>query len=347
MRNLESFPRMIFYVIIFLLVVILAALFYADRQRSARYAQKYEQERLKEPDGQEEVSKKTEDKKTEDKKTEEDRQSAKQRIPAAPVEKSLPGIVCWGDAGMKGSKKASLPDELSHLVDAGTTGVSIPVVNMGIAHEGFHELMVRTGAHELFLGEDFLIPEETEQRNIVLCDEDGNSLRFAKEELDKFGRVTLGDVEGHFYKGSETYDKYHRKLAFARDAKGEASSVEEGTVIHTEGSEKYHDYLPVIFLNEQEDVTADQMIAGIYDTVSLYTGKKYVVLLRTDAGSKLDRAGRKQFGDRYIRVEKPAGNVTVMTGEDCQNLAGQIYEALDAQGAFSEVGEAVDEAEMR
>lgn len=274
------------------------------------------------------------------------------------IKEKLPGIVCWGDSGMAGNSNGSLPEALTKTVNDSLLGsvkkdlsarsaslpvdeLDIPVTNMGVGQEGFHEIMVRTGASPLIVGEDYEIAGETEKKNIVLCDEPGNSLRFSKSELDKFGQVTIGKVKGHFYEGNVSYDEHHSNLAFGRDEAGDEAFVSEGTEIHTEGAEKYRTQLPVLFFNDRSEISAGEMVKGIDDTVSLYNKKKYVVIISCTSGGELDKKCAKEFKDHYIRLDQSDAD---LTGEEYKSLSEQVYECLKGQGAFDDITAAAENA---
>lgn len=353
MRRNDFFSRKICYIISVILLILLAGLFYMERQQSVRYAREYGDKikkqsavDVKDTSSEEETAEAEADK-NKQAKTDKGSDKTVAELNAA-IQKSLPGIVCWGDAAMKGNNSGSLPKELEQRVDnqllkdvreshgdlQDAKKLHIPVANMGVAGEGFTELLVRSGASPLYLGEDYQIPEKTEKNDIVLCDEDGNALRFAKKELDQFGQVTLGKVKGHFFKGSQSYDKIHSNLAFARDAEGDSALIEEGTVVHTASAEDYQNYLPVIFLHDQGDTASSDLVDGIRAIASRYPGKHYAVLLVTSPDSEADKICGKQFKDHYIRVDQAPED---MKQEDYKELAVQVYETLDAQGAFEKL----------
>lgn len=368
MRRNDFFSRKICYILSVILLILLAGLFYLERQQSVRYAREYGDKikkqstvDIKETSSEENKTEAEADRNQEDKtdtSSEEEKEDKSDKDSGdsdktvvdlnAAIQKSLPGIVCWGDAAMKGNDSGSLPEELEQRVDEqllkevreshgdsqDAKKLHIPVANMGVVGEGFTELLVRSGASPLYLGEDYQIPEKTEKNDIVLCDEEGNALRFAKKELDQFGQVTLGKVKGHFFKGSQSYDKSHSNLAFARDAEGDSALIEEGTVVHTASAEDYQNYLPVIFLQDQGDTASSDLVDGIRAIASRYPGKHYAVLLVASPDSEADQMCGKQFKDHYIRVDQAPED---MKQEDYQELAVQVYEILDAQGTFEEL----------
>ena len=211
------------------------------------------------------------------------------------IQDSIQGIVCWGDEEMVGSRSGTLPARLSDIIDStlfaeiendlaekaklyNAHDLHINVVNMGASNEGFHEILTRTGAHQLVLGEDYTIPAGTDTKNITLADPDGNIMIFAEQQFAKFRETTIGGITGRLYDGTEYYDSTHLKLAFGRDVSGTSVTVSAGTPVYTAGAEQYRTYIPVLFFAESDEINISEFTEGINDILSIYGDGSYVLI---------------------------------------------------------------------
>lgn len=270
------------------------------------------------------------------------------------------GFVCWGDGNAAGNSRGSvtaafadrvddvyfapLRGEFSRraaMYDAG--GFEIDGVNMGATNEGFYEILARTGAHRLTLGADLELPGAVERVNLSLVDGDGRPLYFAEQTRAKFGTVTVGGVEGQIYSAKAAADADHPQNFFARSTVGEARAIPAGTEVHAEGATQYRSCYPILFFGESEALTPEEFIGGLWEVVSLYgeQGRYYAVLCVTAAGSPWDGALSEAFGERYLRCDKPVGQ---MTARDYSALAETLLDCFQRQGAFDAVQTAVDAA---
>ena len=180
------------------------------------------------------------------------------------------GFVCWGDGEMVGNQYGTLPSSLDHKIDetyfaqlrpallhAGAYDAriqGIKVVNMGASNEGLNEIMVRTGAHQMVLGQELGLLSGNDKNsmvNVTLADEEGNVLHFADQKYAKFGTTTIDDVEGSLYTGTESYDDLHSMLAFRRKTAGEEYVIPAGEEVETQGAEVYRKYYPVLFFSDR------------------------------------------------------------------------------------------------
>lgn len=271
------------------------------------------------------------------------------------------GFVCWGDGEMVGNQYGTLPSSLADKIDetyfsrlrtaflqAGGYDArvkGIKVVNMGASNEGLNEIMARTGAHDMVLGEDLNLPagnDRSSQVNITLADEKGNVMHFAEQKYAGFGRVTIDGIEGNFYTGTESYDNLHSMLAFRRRTAGKEYVIPAGEEVETVGAKTYIEYYPVMFFSEQEGVSASEFVRCMQEITERYRRRKRnVVICVTAQGSEWDLALQEAFGDHYLRQDKPADE---MAAEDYDALADRVFAAFEAQGAFNRVSKAAQEA---
>ena len=172
------------------------------------------------------------------------------------VQDSLQGIVCWGDESMVGNRSGSLSEMLDDVIDAAlfdqfkkdlahkarlykNRELNVNVINMGASNEGFNEILTRTGAHQLVLGDEYTILSDKDAReNITLADPAGNVMLFAEQKYALFGETTIEGITGRLYDGTGYYDPTHMKISFGRDYGGSAITVPAGTAVYTEGAEK-------------------------------------------------------------------------------------------------------------
>lgn len=288
------------------------------------------------------------------------------------LEDASPGFVCWGDAEMAGSAGGTLPfsfkkkidktyfsgleSGLKHtarIYDARIPGID--VVNMGAVNEELYEIMVRTGAHQMMLGEDFDMPAYNDRKNIMLVDNEGHTLLFAGQEHAYFGSITIDGIDGRFYAGDGSYDDVHPVIAFARNENGDGYVIPAGTEIEIGTAGMFRMYYPILFFSEMEDIEVSEFIECMREIISIY-GKQeseddrdgdedslsnYVIICVTEKGSEWDITLREAFGGNYLRNDK---FVDEMTSEDYDALANLTLQIFESQGAFDKVKKAVDEA---
>lgn len=169
----------------------------------------------------------------------------------------LPGFVFWGDSltarGMPNdferilhnSVLEDLNEALRHTKGLENYKIEVPVVNMGVGSETSAMIVARSGAEPYLIANKFLIPSDKSPVAITIIMNDGSE---APSQI-KFRRagtgmesVIIAGVEGIIERDQE--NNYN----FRRMEPGEEVMVAEGTEIVTEGSIKYKDYIPVIYM---------------------------------------------------------------------------------------------------
>ena len=258
------------------------------------------------------------------------------------VEKYLPGIVCWGDILTKGtSGNVSYPDVLQEYIDtnicdayqfskqyennAGLSKydwssfkISVPVVNMGSGDENSFTVMGRSGVVPFVTDQDFTIPADTEKVPISFISESGNIVTPMTGGSEGINNVFINGVEGVLsieadaqrYSSSSYY-------YFNRIKPGVEVTVPAGTEIITDATDKYKDYIHVVWIGTYgtyED--ANELIEQIKTLLARQTNNtdRYLVLglcssegLWYYGGSYfdiMDSAMIQAFGDRYVNVRK-------------------------------------------
>lgn len=266
-------------------------------------------------------------------------------------------FVCWGDDELCGNGQYGLPDALVKKANDGlfsqirndfakiqildTGGLSINVANMGVSGESTLEIMARSGATKIELGEDFRIPPGLDKKQVLLIDEDGDRLHFVEQEEDRFGIVTIGGVPGNLYCNNDVSGG--SVTLFARSSEGKSEEVDKYEEIFTEGADKYVERCPILFLSEEDDLSAGRFVSRLNSIIEKYgEGKYYAVVCTTAEDSLYDNALKSEFGDKYIRNDKAASK---MSSSEFDELAAKVYSSLDAQGAFDKIKTAVNSAE--
>ena len=285
----------------------------------------------------------------------------------------LNSFVFWGDNGMFGNEKGSLPQSFGEVANVELLVLlsepfgevieqekraipSMPINNMGAANEGMSEILTRAGVYELEVGEWALISEEREPINLVLRNgESGSTLHFARQNAADFGQVEITGVKGILTKGDGEYDEDHPRFAFLRDRAGSSFQVGLGTDIEIESATKYIGNVPIFFFEDDTVDTVgsvDEFVSDLEELVQRYTeieeedGESseelpYVVICTVDEESELDESLKEAFGDHYIRHNTYADD---MMEEDYKELAQKVYANLDGQGCFKEMKETIAKA---
>ena len=285
----------------------------------------------------------------------------------------LNSFICWGDNEMVGNTDVSLPKAFGETANSQLLNLlsepfgeiitqekrtvpSMSVSNMGVSNEGMDEILVRAGVDELEVGEWALIPGEKKPVNIVLRNGNtGSTLHFGQREEAEFGKAEISGVKGVLAKGEGEYDEDHPRIAFVRDRVGDSFQVGMGTDIEIESATKYIGSIPIFFFEDDSADMAgsvDEFMIDLERLVQRYTEIKdedgelseelpYVVICTVDAESELDESLKEAFGDRYIRHNTYADE---MTEEDYKELAQKVYAKLDEQGCYDEMKASIAKA---
>ena len=258
------------------------------------------------------------------------------------LNKYLPGIVCWGDILTAGnSGNVSYPDvlkqyiddnicdiyDLSYSLDA-NMGLSrvewekykidIPVVNMGGGHETTYTVLGRAGVVPFVVSDEFTIPAGTEKVQINIASESGQKVTPLIDGTAGINNVFIDGIEG-VLSVEATAEKYssYSYYYFNRIEQGSEKTVSAGTPIITDASNKYKDYIHVVFigtyghysspaelveqvrsmLSRQTNNTDRYLVIGICSSEgNWYYGSSYFDIM--------DSAMMQAFGDKYINLRK-------------------------------------------
>ena len=237
--------------------------------------------------------------------------------------------------------------------------LSVTVNNLGVRNEGMREILVRAGVNELQLAQWTAIPSDTDPHNVELKDDvSWTTLRFAEQGNVQFGDVDIDGVYGSLTVGDGEYDEDHPRFAFARDEEGDSASFGAGTRIEIASATDYIGDIPVFFFEDDSAESVSGFVGDLERLVERYTEydadedgtegatdteaaqeepsatRAYVVICTAEEDSDLDAALKEAFGDKYIRNDTYAYE---MSEDNYRTLAEKVFEILDSQGCFDDV----------
>lgn len=259
------------------------------------------------------------------------------------VAKFLPGVVCWGDSLTAGSAGGvSYPDVLKSLIDAAivdrydfrgtledSSGLSkirwedytidIPVVNMGSGRENSATVLGRNGADPFTVKRDFIIPADCTPVELSLTNASGAKVTPLTQGDVGVNPVMIAGIEGTLSLDLEQYSRGSYHYTFTRSYPGFETPIPAGMQITTSASEKYRDYVTVIFLGTFDDAYSgiDQLISSQKAIISHQTANtdRFIIIgpfyLKAfgelGMSTYLDRfesAMLQEYGNRFINVRK-------------------------------------------
>lgn len=244
------------------------------------------------------------------------------------IKETLSGIVCWGDsitAGV-GGQGTTYAVQLQSLlqtdmatrfqafypVDFVTTKpyrLVVPVSNMGVAGESSLTVVGRNGAIPYVMTEDVTIPADINTSvRIRFTSQDGTVVEPMIQGTRGIGSVTIGGVQGTLTVRQVYGEESRYAYFFNRFEEGESVTVPTGTVVETEGSGAYKDYLAVIQLGNYggyED--ADDLIRQIKAIAQGQNNPERYIVLGVTVGDRahveeMNSALAAEFGDRFIDI---------------------------------------------
>ena len=258
------------------------------------------------------------------------------------LDKYMPGIVCWGDILTSGnSGNVSYPDvlkayidenicnlyDLSYSLDA-NEGLSrvdwekykidIPVINMGGGHESTYTIMGRAGVVPFVVSKDFTIPAGTEKVEIQLTSEGGQRVNPLIGGTAGVNNVTINGIEGILSVEADAgkYSSYSYYY-FNRLEPGRKTDIPTGTPIITDATDKYKDYIHIIFIGTYGSYSSpSELVEQVRTMLSRQvknTDRFLVIGICSSEGNWyynsnyfniMDSAMIQAFGDRYINLRK-------------------------------------------
>lgn len=254
----------------------------------------------------------------------------------------LPGIVCWGDMLTSGnSGNVSYPDVLKAYIDANicdiydlsysldaNVGLSrvewdkytidVPVVNMGGGHENTYTIMGRAGVIPFVVSKDFTIPAGTDKVQLELTSEGGQAVNPLVGGTAGVNNVFINGIEGVLSVEAEagkyrSYSHYY----FNRLEPGKAADVPAGTPIITDATDKYKDYIHIIFIGTYGKYSSPselvEQVRMMLARQTKNTDRFLVIGICASEGkwffnsnyfNIMDSAMIQAFGDRYVNFRK-------------------------------------------
>lgn len=337
-----------FVVEVALLLALLLALFvYSGVRKNIRYSRWEEEIRLEE----------------EERSPRREKGESIYEVLQASVKNSVPGIVCLGDESMAGGFYGSLTQCLKEIITDklfvdmsrdfyrhanlyNTINGLFPVVNMAVIGESRAEIMVRYGAGQIRLAEDFTISSKTDPTPISLADERGKLLYFSRQRYVRFGQAQILGIVGHLYLSDVAYDGVHYQLSFGRSRGGESLVVPKGSPVLIEGAQANQDYVPVIWMAFDPE-NASGYIQDIKDILASRQSNPDLYAVVCQIGEEEEKDGtmpeamKVEFGNHLIVLEQSQEE---LKKSDIRKLALRVYECLRQQGCFDEAAKAVDTA---
>lgn len=220
-------------------------------------------------------------------------------------EESLPGIICWGDSLTYGynGEGVSYPSVLEQRIKENIG--EIPVVNMGACGEDSITIAGRSGGIPFVTAEDITILAEPEAIEVAIVSQNGKEVSPSIYTDVGINECEIAGVSGMLT--IQDAGQQGSRYIFVRAKAGEEVQVPSGTEIKTEASEKYKDYLSIVFVGTNggyEDY--DELIVQQDAIIASRTANtdKYLVVgitYGTEEGmAEYDKVMYEHYGDKYL-----------------------------------------------
>lgn len=226
----------------------------------------------------------------------------------------LPGIVCWGDSLTYGAHGGGVtyPLTLEAMIRENLDlPYPVPVVNMGVGGETSITILGRNGAIPYVLSEDLTIPADSTSVDVCYTAKEGQKVAPLRQGAAGVNPVVIGGIEGILSITQETHVSKEFSYQFTRTTPGEAKTVPAGTVIVTDASSKYLNYLPVVYIGQNGGYTdfADliRQQRAIIDHQTANQDRFVIVGMHTgtaESRAPLEKAMLDEYGDKYINLRQ-------------------------------------------
>ena len=257
------------------------------------------------------------------------------------VAQYIPGVVCWGDKITAGSAGGvSYPKVLEDLIKENicdlydfrstldyTDNVSrvtwadyrveIPVVNLGTGEETSTTILGRNGAVPYVVTQDLTIPAGTEPVEVKFSSANGRTVEPLTESDGGVNPVTIAGVTGTLSLDENSYRSNSLKYYFTRLEPGTEITVAAGTEIITAASEKYRDYIAIVFIgnygeysnvddliSQQRAIIDHQLNTDRYLVIGTYNVEGYWDGGYTEIFEQYEAAMMKAFGEHFVNIRK-------------------------------------------
>lgn len=223
------------------------------------------------------------------------------------INKDLPGIVVYGDSLTTGAggNGITYPNQLEKLLNQNI--YDIPVVNLGVGGENVRTILGRAGSIPYSVS-SFTIPEDGTPVEIKLSSE-GKVVGPLKQGDGELNPVNIDGVEGKITVENPQDDE-NTKYFFERSDRGEEVQIKEGEKVVPGTSNKYHNYLPIIFVGQNGGYQTNQELADLISTIIDMdkANEKYIVIGLTtgdaESNSEMESVMEDNFGENYINMRE-------------------------------------------
>ncbi len=225
-----------------------------------------------------------------------------------------PGIACWGDGFTYGTygSGTNYPSALEGFLES--EDYPYEVSNMGVFGENSLTVLGRTGAVPFVVAEDFTVSGTGEDLiEVKITSEDGQSVNPCMQDVNPgFNPCVVNGVKCTIYGETDSSDLTKPKAYYfnREDGKQDDIDISAGTVIETEGSREFGNYINILQIGDGGGYANDNELAGQFESFAEYFGKdgKYVILGRIGGSeaqnSALDAQLTQQFGSHYLNIRK-------------------------------------------
>ncbi|TCL59386.1 glycosyltransferase involved in cell wall biosynthesis [Kineothrix alysoides] len=249
----------------------------------------------------------------------------------------LPGIVCWGDSltasaggdilpsGERLKKGIKYPDILRNEIEAGVFGtdvkIGVPeVINMGVGGENTDTILGRNGAVPFVLSSELRMPSFVKSNasdalpvEIHLASQNGDPVAPLRQGNKGMESVSINGIEGIITIEQESYAAADYKYYFTRITYGEAVTIPQGSLIQTQGSVLYTDYIPIIFIGEnggyKDGVELIAQQQAIIKHQEEGIGQERYIIVGSHSGTaeestEIESLMEKAYGRKYINLRE-------------------------------------------
>lgn len=225
------------------------------------------------------------------------------------INEDIPGIIAWGDSltAGAGGEGVDYPSVLQKLIADNV--YKIPVVNMGVGGETTNTILGRSGSQP-FVVSEFTIPENNEKAEIFLSSSNGQDVAPLIRGDAGVNPVSINGVEGVISIDQESDTSGEYSYYFQRTKSGDEVEVDDNTFLMTDASEKYNNYVPIIFIGQNggfEDT--DDLISQINSVLEMEKYNEKFLVLGLTTGSSISRADleekmESEYGSNYINLRE-------------------------------------------
>jgi hypothetical protein len=263
----------------------------------------------------------------------------------------LGGVVCWGDYNTVGVEGYSYCDKVRELLMA--QGLSLSVVNLGIAGEDSRSVLGRQGGVPLVVGST-VIGRSPELQGITVTSKDGSEVNvLCRADNPGLNPVQIAGVDGLIGGVADENDKNKTaSFYFRRSTSGSSVTIPAGTPVVTHTDKAYNSYVNVFWVGDNGgwDNNPQKLLEQLKSATDLVDNDRYIVIGLSEgdtaSNADIDKLLSDTFGDRYINPRelvnhtysvKHAGDIST---EDTARIArGQLAKgALNINGRINREG---------